>query len=103
MIFALLLLLIDSEEEVLDIFNLLDIEKKKIIKKGLEKIYADKFNKEIAMYKKMHRDYEKKRIELSKLYEFSLEQDFIKPSFNLDSDIDFQIATGFQEVDDLMI
>ncbi len=38
---------------------------------------------------------------MSILYEFGVEQGYIKPSFSLYNDIDFQLATNFQDVDSL--
>lgn len=98
MIYVLLLLLIDAEEEVIDIFNELDIEKKRIIKRGFKKIFTDEFNKEITLYKEIYKKYEDKRVELSILYEFGLEQDFIKESFSLNDDIDYQLLNNFEDM-----
>ena len=101
MIYILLLLLIDAEEEVIGIFNEMDNEKKIIIKRGFKKIFTDEFDKEIALYKEIYKKYEDKRVELSILHAFGLEQDFIEQTYTLNDDIDYQLFTDFQNVDSL--
>lgn len=101
MIYILLYLLIDAEEEVIQIFNELDNKKKLIIIRGLKKIFIDEFNREITRYKEIHKQYENQRTEMSILHEFGLEQGYIDQTFTLNDDIDFQIATNFEDVESL--
>ena len=101
MIYLLLILLIDAEEDVIAIFNRLDNDKKVVIIKLFKKIFEDEFNKEIILFKRIYKAYENKRVELTILHEFGIEQGFIKESDLLNNDTDYQIYKNFNNVDSL--
>lgn len=102
MIYILLILLIDADEEVIDIFNNLDNEKKIILLKAFKYIFIDEFDEEIVLYKKLHQEYEEKKVELAILYEFGVDKGYIKKNEeSITNDIDYLIATHFEDIDNL--
>ena len=101
MMYILLVLLLQANEEAIDIFNTLSNEKKLLILKLLKKIFEDEFNKEIALYKRIYRAYEAKRVELTILYEFGVEQGYINEATAFTDDIDYQLFYNFDNVDSL--
>ncbi|QOY52309.1 hypothetical protein [Candidatus Sulfurimonas baltica] len=101
MIFILLLLLEDANEDAVDIFNKLDNDKKLLLLKLFKKIFMDEFNREIALYKKIHKAYEDKRVELSILHEFGVEQGYVNEASSFTDDIDYQIINHFKNVDNV--
>ncbi|WP_434637320.1 hypothetical protein MLC35_00830 [Sulfurimonas sp. NW7] len=76
-------------------------ERKKIILDALKKLFIEEFNQEIMIHKRMHQEYEDKKIELAILHKFGLEQGFIKEDFSFENDIDFQLFNNFNNVSSL--
>ena len=102
MIYILLLLLSESDsEELIEAFNTMDRERKKIILDALRKLYVEEFNQEITIYKRIYQEYEDKRVELAILHEFGLEQGFINEATSFFNDIDLQIDTNFENVNSI--
>jgi len=101
MILILLILLENANEEAIEIFNRLDNDKKLLLLKLFRKVFIEEFDKEIAKYKRIYEDYEKQRVELSILYEFGVEQGYIKEQNSFDNDIDLEILTHFQDIDSI--
>jgi len=102
MIYILLILLAESDsEELIEAFNTMDRERKKIIINGLKKLFVEEFSLEIMIYKRIYKEYKDKKAALAILYEFALEQGLITEDFSIENDIDFQLFNNFNDVDSL--
>jgi len=94
MILLLLVLLKDANEEAMIIFNTLNNDKKLVLLKLFKRVFIEEFDKEIALYEIIYRDYENKRVELEILHEFGIKQNYIDEN-SLFFNEDLQINTDF--------
>jgi len=101
MILLLLVLLEDANEEAVGIFNTLDNYKKVLLLKLFRRVFIEEYDKEIALYKQINKQYEDKKVELTILHEFGIEQGYVNEATSFFNDIDLQIDTNFEDVDSI--
>ena len=101
MILLLLVLLEDANEEAVGIFNTLDNYKKVLLLKLFRRVFIEEYDKEIALYKQINKQYEDKKVELTILHEFGIEQGYVNEATSFFHDIDLQIDTNFEDVNSI--
>ena len=102
MILLLLVLLEDANEEAVGIFNTLDNYKKVLLLKLFRRVFIEEYDKEIALYKQINKQYEDKKVELTILHEFGIEQGYVNEATSFFNDIDLQIDTNFEDVNSIV-
>ena len=98
MILLLLVLLENANEDAIAIFNTLDNDKKLLLLKLFRKVFIEEYDKEIVLYKLINKQYEDKKVELTILHEFGIEQGYVNEATSFFNDIDLQIDTNFEDV-----
>jgi len=101
MILLLLVLLEDANEEAIGIFNTLDNYKKILLLKLFSKVFFEEYDKEMLIYKQIYKQYENKKVELTILHEFGIEQGYVNEATSFFNDIDLQIDTHFENVNSI--
>jgi len=101
MILLLLVLLEDADEEAIAIFNTLANDKKLLLLKLFRRVFIEEYDKEITIYKEINQQYEDKKVELTILHEFGVEQGYVNEVTSFLNDIDYQITANFEDVNSI--